>query len=320
MRRLLRIVLSAVVSAGLLYWLLRDQWRGLLPVIRAVDFAQLAAAAIAWSGSHLLRTRRIALLATAQRHHDFGAMFRSTTYFLFISTVLPLRLGEVSLPLLLRRQHGVPLADGVGVLLLARLYDLLMVLLLGAGLLLHASSQARFERAALPAVTFGLIAALTILCLPRSMAWLAARTTRWRRLPARAARLAQGIAAPAARLQGAAMLLRFIGQTLLQWLLLLAFYVLCARACGVDSAVAAMLAGLASTLAAIQPVNGIAGLGVVEAAWAFTLGAFGIAWPVALASALVMHVWNILCTGATAALVFAWPAPAVASGAPPRPE
>ena len=78
-----------------------------------------------------------------------GVTVRSAFLASFAFTATPGKAGEAVKSVLLRGRYGVPLADGMGVLLVERLGDLLAVLVLAAGgLTLLADAQGYFLIAA----------------------------------------------------------------------------------------------------------------------------------------------------------------------------
>jgi len=56
-----------------------------------------------------------------------GPLVRIAFQLNFLNFTLPFRLGELGYPVLMRRAYGTPVARSLGVLVLARLYDLATV-------------------------------------------------------------------------------------------------------------------------------------------------------------------------------------------------
>jgi hypothetical protein len=71
---------------------------------------------------------------------------------------------------------------------------------------------------------------------------------------------------------------------------------------------AVVVAGAASNVAFALPVNGIAGLGPPQAAWATVLNWAGASWEVAAVTALVCHGCILIGVAVTAALSLLVPA------------
>ena len=83
--------------------------------------------------SQLIRTQRLkdSLRSFENPSNlDFFALYRLTQTHNILNTMLPFRSGEVSMPLLLRAEHGVPIATGAGILLWFRLLDVMSLVVL----------------------------------------------------------------------------------------------------------------------------------------------------------------------------------------------
>ncbi|TAH48968.1 MAG: UPF0104 family protein [Betaproteobacteria bacterium] len=298
MKRLVAIVLTA----ALLAWLVsNDHWRAL-----ALSFAQLPASVLALAGlgfafSYVLRGLRVFDEFRADAGGRFAACLRIVLIHNAMVNVVPFRGGEAAFPLLLRQTFGTPLARAVASLFWFRLQDALVVGVVAA--------------AVWPGVPLALRAAgvmgllLFALVLPR---WARSRHD-WAERGAFAARLGKLRDAFADSTRHA----RFGWLwTVANWSVKLASQALLLASL-LHAGLATGAAGaLGAELAAILPIQGVAGFGTYEAGAAAALLPAGIAFEDGLRAALALHLFVIGCAlgaGALAALLI--PAPKARAGA-----
>ena len=242
----------------------------------------------------VLRGWRIAILISPRAVPSFTA-YRISVLHNFLASLLPARLGELALPAMLKRSYGIGFAAGAGILLGARILDLLIILSV-AGISFWAVVPAGSELGGLRAL--GLIGGLAAiagflamqhlrrLCahLAEHQAWQSDPSKRGR-VPALFLKLLQACAAiPPRRI----LLAQISSLTI--WITLFAAYH--AAALAVASAVSfdtTLLAGTLGSIAFVLPVNGIAQVGPFEAAWAFGAVLGGLSLADALAAAVTIH-------------------------------
>lgn len=301
MRRILPLLLALAVSAACLYFLLTPQIVASLarlladarplPVLAAFALVAL----VQW-----LRAWRFAVMMTGRLTLPGAALTRIAFQLNFWNFLLPLRLGELSYPVLMNRRLGYGLLHAAGVLLIARLFDLATVgaILLGAAAALDLWPGAWRALLALAALALGLAP------LGLAVAGLALRP-RLARLPRvgdAAARLTAGFEA----IGGYAAGLAAVGLSLALWLVFGLAAILVAQAVvATVSPAAAMLGAAAGNIAFALPVNGIAGIGPAQAAWVGATTRAGVPWDDAVVSALTLHavvLTNALVLGALAAV------------------
>lgn len=291
-KQLLRITLSLVVTASLLGLVLSQGEMG--------DYLDHLSQANPWYFglglftaifSQWARAARLALLLNHRFSLPSRSLYRISAVHTALNTVLPARLGEAALPILLRREHGTDLFHGTGILVTARIYDLLIVLVFG-GLGAMAAHQS------IPSLSWlgmgtALIAGTTALLLPLLTKGIMALIHRWLgdgRLSSILERLARGILASTQPRD----LLALIVLTLGIWGMIFLGFWLGTRSLDIAlSPLALLFAGAVVVLAASQPINGIASLGVFEFFWATALRAMGYDWELAVAAALLTHAVNV---------------------------
>jgi hypothetical protein len=299
MRRILPVLLALGVSAVCLWFLLTPQivasfarllaQASPLPLLAAFALVAL----VQW-----LRAWRFAVMMTGRLALPGAALVRIAFQLNFWNFVLPLRLGELSYPVLMNRHLGYGLLHATGVLLIARLFDLAIVgaILLGAAAALDLWPGAGRAMLALGALGSGLApVALAIAGLA-----LRPHIARLPRIGDAAARLTAGFEA----IGGYGAGLTAVGLSLALWLVFGLAAILVAQAVvATVSPAAAMLGAAAGNVAFALPVNGIAGIGPAQAAWVAATTRAGVPWDDAVIGALALHavvLTNALFFGALA--------------------
>jgi uncharacterized protein (TIRG00374 family) len=138
----------------------------------------LAAIAVHYSGFLARGDRWRRLLAAMERRVSFRYAFSTLLAGWFISALLPARAGDLARAGLLRRDHDVPLAVGLGSVAAERAFDALALafLAVAAGVWALAGRTPEWVWQA-AAVTIGLFvtAAIGLVAVPRAEGWLAGR-------------------------------------------------------------------------------------------------------------------------------------------------
>lgn len=294
-----RIALAALITAASLAHVL---WIGdpqaYLTVLRQADAALLLAAAAVLATAYMLRAFRVAIVLGAP---PARSLLRISVLHNLLSTVLPMKLGEAALPLLLRRGHMTPLSSGVGVLLGVRLFDMLALAVV-AGSVLATGGGRLGPLVAWPAALLAAAGVALVLALPRLSA-VADRLIAWigRRWP-RLAGFAVQVSASALNATGRRGLLLLVLSAAAWCCVLLAFY-LAGRAFGLSATPAeSALATSAAAFAFALPINGLAGIGPVQLTWAGVMAGLGQAYAAAFPAALAVQLVS-LATMATLVLL-----------------
>lgn len=215
-----------------------------------------------------------------------------------LTALLPMKLGEFALPLLLSRLGRMPVSGGLGVLILLRAFDLLAMVMIGsvgAYLSLRATGHVQSAR-------FALAAAVGSVACAGLLHWGWDRTAgklREAPLVERVRPLKNMLTAVIGTPRPVA--LRCVGLSLLIWTALYsAFYFFCtAVGLAVSPAMAAAV-GLAASLAFAFPISGMANVGPFQAAWVWMAVQLGLPAMAALAASLVAHGAVVLTTVALA--------------------
>ena len=270
---------AVAISVALLAWLLADaRWRGVGARLAAIGPGALGGVAALFVASYLMRGARI--------HGEFadevgpGArlrILRLTLVHNALVNVLPFRGGEVAFPVLLNRWFGIGTGRAVISLLWLRGQDATVVLALAA---LFWPDVAPAWRALALIVVVGSAAAVP---------WWARRH-----------RAATGPAAPSRTEKLRALLERSTRRNAAGWawtvgnwsVKLAAEAWLVALALGpgpVAGHAAAILGAIGAELAAILPIQGVAGFGTFEAGGAALMRTQGVPLATGLEAVLVLH-------------------------------
>jgi uncharacterized membrane protein YbhN (UPF0104 family) len=285
MRRALSTLVAVAVTAGCLWFLLTPQ------IVKSLG--RLAAEARPWPilAAFLLgclvqwlRAWRFAVLTTGRLELPGAPLVRIAFQLNALNFILPFRLGELSYPVLMRRQYGSTLMQSAGVLLLARLFDLATV----ASILVGAAAWLKLANGVNHAVLVGAATALALAPFGLALAApiLRGQAARLPRVGDLATRATAGFAAIGDR--RAAMLAVALGFVL--WLTIgLAAVLVAGAVVATVPPAAAVLGIMAGSVAFALPVNGIAGVGPAQAAWVLVTTLAGVPFNDAVLSALALH-------------------------------
>jgi hypothetical protein len=302
-RPLLSTALAVLIGGAILAWLLSGtSLETIREALERVPLWRVAAAIILIAVVQWFRAWRFAILIAGDVRAPSLALIRVVLQLLLFNFLLPFKLGEVAFPVLMRRAIGTDIGHAVGHLLLARAFDVAVVV----GLMLLAA--AAVPGGVVPAASAPLLVLLALLALasPTVLVVLLVRLRGVAR--ARSATL-QRLTEGAATTRRSHLLLALTGSSLAIWCIHIAAALLIAEAVAPAVDLAALAMGnAASHLAFALPVPAIAGLGAPQAAWVAALTLTGVDWSSATAVALVTHGVVILAVILLAAVsVVPWP-------------
>lgn len=293
MKTWLKRALALAISLGLLAWVLHGaRWQALGTVLARVSPVEFGAAVVAFVASYLLRAARVHDEFAADTGARFSSVLRLTLLHNASVNVLPFRSGEATFPLLLNRWFGVATTRAVVALLWLRIQDAFVVLALAAFVWPSLSLWLRL------AWIGGVVLA----------AWaIPAWAGRHPEIEARSGRFAQTVhRLREALAESTRRSLRGWMWTIANWSIkLLAQALLVAALLG-----APVLTGLSGALgvelAAILPIQGVAGFGTYEAGGAALLAAHGVPFASGLDAALALHLFVIALALAAGGLALAF--------------
>lgn len=244
-------------------------WNELLHFWQSANPHIALAAAGLLAVSHLIRAQRLyRLLPNTQAPYRWRRVLAISTWHTALNNLLPMRSGEVSLPILIRRRLGLNWTDGVVMLVIIRAMDVSALLLVWALSFMHDVMHA---------------IAVVIVWLGLNLLVLSALPSLRKRLPAQ-----WGLPSTEMQLDGTAQALVL---TLLAWVAKFSGLLLLANAVMPQPASVWASAVLGGELSSISPVHGPAGLGSYEAAFIAPATLSGLNWADALAVGVNLHLF-----------------------------
>jgi uncharacterized protein (TIRG00374 family) len=263
-------------------------------LIRNTDPGGLAAGAAMAALALVFRGLRLVLLLPASGPGPIaGTLVAATAQ--AAALFVPARLGEIALPLLLRRVTGCDLATGVGTLLAVRALDLAAL-----GTWAGAAILAIWGLTHPLALAAALLLLITPFLLPATLAsadWIALRTLaprgqtgrRWTRRVRRTRRAVVALRIRPMRLVGA------VTASLAMWAALWALAWFLLAAMGYRWEPMRVVAGSAvASIANLLPFNLVGNLGTLEAGWTAAFVALGVPPDVAAATGFASHLWALV--------------------------
>ncbi len=273
-------LLGGALLAGLFGWVhWQVGWATLLAPWRLLAPGELLGLLAVALLSYLARGVRLYRYFPALLRGHLAATLRLSALHNFANNLLPMRLGEATMPLLMYRYFGHRITDSALALLWIRLLDLhvLAVIALFAGWLANGSA----------AWLWALAAGFVVLPLGyRLRGWL---TGRLADRPGRAMGFARALLAALPDHGG--RFAEVYGWTLLTWLSkFVAFTLVLQHFTGLPlwQAVAGVIG---AELSSVLPIHGVAGAGSYEAALVLALAPLGVDSAVALTGAVNLHLF-----------------------------
>ena len=300
--RALRAAIGVGVSAALVAFLTAQlDWPTALEAIRAVDGWCLAIAAGAWGLSFIARGLRFAALVQ-------GPPVAVTTAAVGVQSLMnriaPFRLGELSLPYLLKRYAGAAPAPILLLLLLVRIAELGLILgllvIATIGTIAYRGTENVGVLLAAAAFLVGIVAALLafrqlVATMVRAVAWLARKTHLDRaRFVGSALDQLAAAASNSARLRGQQRASLF-GWTVVVLVLQILMYGAVLRSFGVTVGLLALVRGACVTFAGLAiPVPSVGTVGALEASWVIGFVWAGVGLETAILTGVVTQVSTLL--------------------------
>jgi uncharacterized membrane protein YbhN (UPF0104 family) len=276
------------------YWL---GWGGLLAPWWELDVGAVVTALLLFLLTYAVRAHRLFDYFRDSMRGGWLVGLRLMVYHNALNSLLPMRSGELSFPLLMKRYFAVDYAHSLPALLWFRLLDLHTILLVGGVMLLGqrwhwaATSVVALLWLALPYMAFAARGALRALVAKAPM----------RRVSAIACRALDGLPRTQSTLWSSWLL------TWLNWLVKLVVLAWVLTQFVEVGSVAALLGAAGGELASVLPFHAPGGVGTYEAGIVAVLVPFGIAARPALNAAVNAHLFVLGSALASAALALLIP-------------
>lgn len=289
----LKRLVALAITLGLLVWVLSGaRWQEVADSLSRVSAIEIALAVAAFALSYLLRAARVHDEFAADTGARFASVLRLTLLHNASINILPFRSGEATFPLLLNRWFGVPTTRAIVALLWLRIQDAFVVLALAA-----------FVWPSLP-VALRVLWVLAVLVA----AWgIPVWARRHPELETHSGRFAATVhRVRAALAESTRRSLRGWMWTVANWSVKLFAQAWLLAALLQTGVFTGMSGALGVELAAILPIQGVAGFGTYEAGGAALLAAHGIPFASGLNAALALHLFVIACALAAGGLALAF--------------
>lgn len=278
-RRAIGTAMAVLLTAAGIWWLVAsDALAPVLAHLASVDLRILALVLPLVVILQFARAGRFVLLLERMRNDGLLSSFRISCLHIALNFLLPFKLGEAAFPLLARRLMGVDLAAGTSTLLAVRILDLgTLAALLAVSATYAVPALAPWRWLSLLAAAAALLAPLVLL--------VAARLGQ-----VRLGRFAS-VGDVLARAQARHTFGQITALSLLVWACHAGVAWLAFAALGLPVDIAtAVFAGACANLAFALPFQGIAGLGPVQAAFAWAAASSGVPLQQAITVAIACHL------------------------------
>ena len=259
-------------------------WVETLAYWQLMPLPTLTLAFLLFAGSHIVRAYRIYDLVLSARAVPFFAVIKLSALHQFANNLLPMRLGEVVLPLLLKRYFAIRLSRGFARLIWLRVLDL--AVMGGVAALLVLASISVFYRWGL--LGLGVLSLSLVLILRKV---ILSRSAKLRDMVHVLAETAPG---------DIAQWLRLLIWTVLAWGLKLAAITLIIMSFADVGFNGALSGALGAELSGILPLHGLAGAGSYEAAFFAGMALLESPSNELLAVAVNTHLFVLLSTSVVA--------------------
>ena len=286
--RLIKILLALTTSCVFLAWWFTHG----MPASLAQDFLALpwTVVLLAITGlvlTYLLRGWRVCREFKQFPKMRFGAALQVVLWHNASVNVMPFRSGEAAFPWLLNRRFDISLTRATASLLWLRIQDTCVVLMLGVWVL------ADIELLLRVVLSFGLVVA-ALLFAKWSRAASPRPFTQWPWKYVNGFR--QALAESNAHSPEGWWV------TLANWLIKLSVQAMLFAALLQVGFQTGLAGTFGAELAAVTPLQGVAGIGSYEAASAAAMLPWGVEWSVGLRTALVVHLVVLFCALSCAAI------------------
>jgi len=296
MKKLISILAATAITVfALNHYLTPSVLASLSALKHDIPWALIITSLLLVALTQFLRAWRFKVMVDGQLAPPNMKLFQITSILALMNLLLPFRLGELSFPILMKRFYDFGLVRGMGTLLLVRILDLLASVSLFAfcAWLLHV------EIGHMPHDWFLVIGAVSVsafFCIPYvgPAAW--ARLNRAAEPWPKLSNLNDRLFHAANSIESNRQKMMVLVLTLAIWVSLLSIAYAAAKAIMPSvNVLEGFFAGAAGSISFALPVNGFAGIGLMQSAWAYALTLVGHEWSIGIAAGIL---WNgVLLTG-----------------------
>lgn len=290
--------LTLLIFYALFYFIEPEE---VVAILSKVSLRAIAIGFVFYFGSTLFRAARFHVV---HRTISTRVFFSIASIHTLLTNLLPVRAGELTFPLLVKRVDGSPIMSSFSMLFIVRIFDLIAVFLLF--FVAIAMTYTRLDvRLHVPMllVSLSFVAGLAVLLcvlvfgkralrVAHSILFFDGlrqnRVTRW--IFSKLELLVKGFSVIRQR----HAVLRIMLFSLLIWVCNYATVFVIVRSMGLDLSVWVLVLGFTfSTLFSSLPIHGLGSFGTLEGAWTLIFLSFGAAKEVSFATGFGFHVFNI---------------------------
>jgi uncharacterized membrane protein YbhN (UPF0104 family) len=144
------LVIGLALSAAALYLAFRNvPFPELLDYLGSIDYFWVLPSVVLAMTSFVLRALRWRVILNTSRRIGFAAAFHPLMIGFMLNCILPGRLGELARPVILKQREDFPIMSGLATIAAERMFDIVLLVLLFAGVLAFVPIDPDFE------MTFG---------------------------------------------------------------------------------------------------------------------------------------------------------------------
>lgn len=290
-------IVTIIISAVLFLFV---DVSSIMAALRNVSFLSIFLGFMLYVIGTVCRAYRFFILTPCLSGSSGSTLFSITSIHTFFNNILPLRSGEAALPILLKQCCKTPITSSIALLVLARLFDLVAILLI---MVLSAAMTVEFADPFLRSVIVTviilvfIIMAVLVLFLSSSSRVLGTLSSWAKKLfPTSKAvwfllRKLNELVKAISILKVKHYVVKALALSILIWVSTYAAAYVVVTDMGLHLPFLVVMLGFAlSTLASALPVHGIAGFGTLEVGWAIIFVALGAARETAISSGFGFHV------------------------------
>lgn len=299
-------ILSVVITLGLVTILLQKlDFNRAKRLIETLNLSHIFLITLSY-GIYLVWVNLRAKILIHSQKIGFFDLFSITGLHNMYNRVLPFRTGEISYVYLLRKNEDLPLTEGTATLLVARIFDYIMIsfLFLISTLLLYNTLSANIKTLTLIISIFLFISFMTLFYLTLlgnkaiqvigivlgKLGFL--KATLIERIMAKGQEMVKSFQVISSR---KTYFQTFLASLAL-WISMFFFLQIILTSMGIQIDILSVVIG--STLAILTnvlPINSIAGFGTIEAGWTLGYMMLGYHKDVAISSAFMVHLFILCC-------------------------
>lgn len=124
-RNNIKLLISISLTLGILY-IFYKEWKPIISTLKDCEKQWVIAGLICYLANYIFRAYRIILL-TNKPLKQFPSVFYTTSLHGFSTYMLPMKTGELALPIMLRNIFNIPFIEGSKILIKARLLDITVI-------------------------------------------------------------------------------------------------------------------------------------------------------------------------------------------------